>query len=185
MPALVHAATIEQSSHTWSSKFLSAASLLPAPDRMGEALRLTIGLDPGPMMARPLPVCRCEGSLSPSPTPTKRPPLAPTPWSRLRGAHLAGRVRKKKAPLRDAHCGWKSVSRAQPPRRPSFYVKHKRAARSAPRRVRPCKRQTCNLVGERGVGVCSGQSTVRSDSVRTYDDFGVVPGADIRATMLC
>jgi hypothetical protein len=48
-----HAAAIEQSSHTWSSKFLSALLLLPTPDRMGEALRLTIGLDPGPMLDRP------------------------------------------------------------------------------------------------------------------------------------
>src|SRR5262249_12143639 len=38
------------------------ASLLPTPDRMGEALRLTIGLDPGPMMARPAPVRRRERS---------------------------------------------------------------------------------------------------------------------------
>jgi len=31
------------------------ASLLPTPDRMGEAQPLTIGLDPRPMMARPPP----------------------------------------------------------------------------------------------------------------------------------
>jgi hypothetical protein len=46
MPALVHAAAIEQSSHTWSTEIFVGASLLPTPDRMGEALRLTISLDP-------------------------------------------------------------------------------------------------------------------------------------------
>lgn len=45
--------------------FVGASSLLPTPDRMGEALRLTIGLDPAPMMARPPRVCRCKARCSP------------------------------------------------------------------------------------------------------------------------
>jgi hypothetical protein len=38
-------------------KIFVGASLLPTPDRMGEAQRLTIGLDPGPTMPGH-PVCR-------------------------------------------------------------------------------------------------------------------------------
>jgi hypothetical protein len=45
MPALVHAAAIEQRSEPTQRNF-SRHFLLLARDRMGEALRLTIGLTP-------------------------------------------------------------------------------------------------------------------------------------------
>src|SRR5215510_1870243 len=60
------------------------ASLLPTPDRMGEALHLTIGLDRGPTMARPPPACRRRFAQSRSFRTSVSAQLRLTPLSRSR-----------------------------------------------------------------------------------------------------
>jgi hypothetical protein len=81
------------------------ASLLPTPDRMGEALRLTIDLDPRPTMARPppcFPVRKIVPSLSELPiSQIALQQKDPTPactenGSHLSGAHHSGRARQQK-----------------------------------------------------------------------------------------
>ena len=100
MPALLHAAANRAKQSYLVIEIFVGASLLPTPDRMGEVLRSTIGLDPGPVMARPPPACRrlrcfpfipsCQFSNK------KTPPPCTDNGSHLRGARLTGDYKDQK-----------------------------------------------------------------------------------------
>jgi hypothetical protein len=67
------------------------ASLLPTPDRMGAALRLTIGLDPGPMMARHrcLPLRKIVVSLTDTNIQVDRPAAARLKFKKVGATTIA------------------------------------------------------------------------------------------------
>src|SRR5262245_20908556 len=84
-------------------------------------LGVTLRLGAAGMLAGPRPVCRCERSLSLSPTPTKRPhPLAQAMGPNCAGPTLLATIATKKSAPTRRILRRKSLSLPQPPRGPNY-----------------------------------------------------------------